>query len=154
MADVSGDGERIRAARIASGLTQAELSRRSGVAQPNISAIERGDVQPRPETIVRLLRATRLRPSELLQLHRDEVVAVVARHKAARPRLFGSAARGEDTPDSDVDLLVGFDDQATLLDLVRMAEELESLLGVHVDVVDDRGDSRVLKRAHEDSVPL
>lgn len=147
-------GDRVRAARLAAGLTQTELSRRSGVAQPNISAIERGDVHPRRETIERLLAASRLRPSAALRRHRDEVIAVVERHRATRPRVFGSAARGDDAAGSDVDLLVSFDDEATLLDLVRMSDELESLLGVHVDVVDDRGDARVLERARDDSVPL
>jgi predicted nucleotidyltransferase len=57
------------------------------------------------------------------------------RHHASRVRLFGSAARGEDRPDSDIDLLVDFDQDSSLFDLMRMARELEALFGRGVDVV-------------------
>jgi uncharacterized protein len=62
-------------------------------------------------------------------------MAIASRHHASRVRLFGSAARGEDRPDSDIDLLVDFDEDSSLFDLVRMSRELETLLGRAVDVV-------------------
>jgi hypothetical protein len=48
-------------------------------------------------------------------------------------------ARGEDQPGSDIDLLVSFDAGATLYDQVAITEDLEALLGVHVDVVSAAG---------------
>jgi uncharacterized protein len=54
-------------------------------------------------------------------------------------RLFGSAARGDDRPDSDIDLLVDFDEDSSLFDLMRMSRELEALLGRAVDVVSAGG---------------
>ena len=47
-----------------------------------------------------------MRPSIALQLHRDSIRGIVLRNGATNPRVFGSAARGEDTEDSDLDLLV------------------------------------------------
>jgi predicted nucleotidyltransferase len=54
-------------------------------------------------------------------------------------RVFGSVARGEGRPGSDIDLLVSFAANATLYDQVALTEELEALRGVHVDVVSDSG---------------
>lgn len=66
-------------------------------------------------------------------------MAVAARHHANRVRLFGSVARGDDKPDSDIDLLVDFDQDSSLFDLMRMTRELEKLLGHPVDVVSVAG---------------
>jgi uncharacterized protein len=66
-------------------------------------------------------------------------MAVAARHHANRVRLFGSVARGDDKPDSDIDLLVDFDQDSSLFDLMRMTRELEELLGHPVDVVSAAG---------------
>ncbi len=51
------------------------------------------------------------------------------------PRLFGSIARGDDEPGSDVDLLVEFTDDASLLDEIGLRLALVDLLQVEVDVV-------------------
>jgi predicted nucleotidyltransferase len=66
-------------------------------------------------------------------------MAIASRHHASRVRLFGSAARGDDRPDSDIDLLVDFDHDSSLFDLMRMSRELEALLGRAVDVVSSGG---------------
>lgn len=87
----------------------------------------------------RILVAAKPRPSTLLREHRAEILALAAANKAGDVRVFGSIARGEDTPDSDIDLLVRFDQGASLFDLVRFAERLEATLGVHVDVLSDNG---------------
>jgi uncharacterized protein len=71
----------------------------------------------------------------LVESRRQQVVAIAARHHGSRVRLFGSVARGDDRPDSDIDLLVDFDEGSSLFDLMRMARELEALLGRSVDVV-------------------
>lgn len=75
----------------------------------------------------------------LVESRREQVMAIAARHHASRVRLFGSAARGEDKPDSDIDLLVDFDQDSSLFDLIRMSRELEALLGRTVDVVSAGG---------------
>jgi predicted nucleotidyltransferase len=75
----------------------------------------------------------------LVESKREQVMAIAARHHASRVRLFGSAARGEDRPDSDIDLLVDFDQDSSLFDLMRMARELEALFGRAVDVVSAGG---------------
>jgi predicted nucleotidyltransferase len=75
----------------------------------------------------------------LVESRREQVMAIASRHHASRVRLFGSAARGEDRPDSDIDLLVDFDQDSSLFDLMRMSRELEALLGRPVDVVSAGG---------------
>lgn len=68
----------------------------------------------------------------LLLKHRDEVLAVAARHRASNVRVFGSVARGEDTEASDIDLLVEID-RPTLIDLIAINQDLGDILG-SVDV--------------------
>lgn len=120
------------------GLSQSELARRSGIAQPNIAAYESGRRIPTASTRERLTAACRPRPAESLAQHRDEVVAVLARHRMSTPRVFGSVARGTDRPGSDLDLMVDAHADLDLLDLVDAASELEELLGVPVDIVTSR----------------
>lgn len=119
-------------------MTQQELAERSGVRQPNIAAYEGGQRTPSQAMLARLLEAARPRPSVLLARYRDEVLRLAARNRATDVRVFGSIARGEDTPDSDVDLLVSFQPGASLLDQAGLIADLEDLLGRHVDVVSDR----------------
>lgn len=76
-----------------------------------------------------------MRPSEALSLHRDAIRRVVAAHRANNPRVFGSVLRGEDTDDSDLDLLVAPTPQTTLLDIGAIRHELLALLGVQVDIL-------------------
>ena len=75
----------------------------------------------------------------LVQAKREQVLAVAARHHGNRVWLFGSVARGDDRPDSDIDLLVEFDRDSSLFDVMRMTKELEELLGHPVDVVSTGG---------------
>jgi len=92
---------------------------------------------------------------ELISNRREEVLRVAARHRARRVRLFGSVVRGEDRPDSDVDFLVDFEPNATLLDLVALKEELEALLGRPADVVTPEGISPFLReRILREAAPL
>ena len=59
-------------------------------------------------------------------------------YKAEIKGIFGSYARGDFGADSDLDLLVDFDDGASLLDLVGLGQYLEEVLGCKVDVVSRR----------------
>ncbi|AYG02153.1 nucleotidyltransferase family protein [Gryllotalpicola protaetiae] len=76
-----------------------------------------------------------MRPSIALAEHRDAVRSVVLSHRASNPRVFGSAARGEDSAESDLDLLIDPGDDTTLFDIGAIRHELLGLLGVPVDVV-------------------
>jgi predicted nucleotidyltransferase len=125
----------IRAERLAAGLSQSQLSQAAGVSQPNLSAYENGRRTPSPDVLHRIQQALRVPLSERVAQHRDEINVLVAAHHATRPRIFGSAARGEDRAGSDVDLLVEFTDEATLLDEVGLRMALTDLLHVEVDVV-------------------
>ncbi len=70
-----------------------------------------------------------------------------ARYGARNVRVFGSAARGDERPGSDLDLLVDLDSGRTLLDLVALKQDLEDLLGRQVDVVTERALSPFIREA-------
>ncbi|MDM7457307.1 MAG: nucleotidyltransferase family protein [Tepidimonas sp.] len=76
-----------------------------------------------------------MRPSLALDLKRIAVREAVSRFHAANPRIFGSVLHGTDREGSDLDLLVDALPGATLLDLGDLQEELQSLLGVRVDLL-------------------
>ena len=72
-----------------------------------------------------------------LQGLRQDILRVAAKHGARNLRVFGSAARGEDRADSDLDLLVEMEPGRSLLDLVALGQDLETLLERKVDVLTD-----------------
>jgi predicted nucleotidyltransferase len=76
-----------------------------------------------------------MRPSVALGLKRSAIRDAVARFRAANPRVFGSTLHGTDQEGSDLDLLVDALPGATLFDLGGLQDELESFLGVPVDVL-------------------
>ena len=76
-----------------------------------------------------------MRPSLLLELKRSAVREAASRFRMANPRVFGSVLRGTDQDGSDLDLLVDALPGATLFDLGGLQVELESLLGIHVDLL-------------------
>ena len=76
---------------------------------------------------------------ERLHAHRDEILRLATEFGARNVRLFGSVARGEDQEGSDVDLLVAWDDRASLTDWVGFQQEVERLLDLRVDVVAEDG---------------
>ena len=80
-----------------------------------------------------------MRIDALLKVHRDEILAIAERHGASNVRVFGSVARGEAGPDSDVDILVDLERGRSLLDHAQLQIDLEALLGRKVDVVTERG---------------
>jgi hypothetical protein len=164
-----------RRARLAAGLTQAELARRAGVTQSVISAYESARREPALSTLARLVEAAgaRLhldleddhRPAKrplpatdrgrLLRRRRQRVLQIAAKHGATDVRLFGSTARGEDGPDSDIDLVVHLGPEVGLFGLARLRRELQEVLGVPVDVVPDDGlEPSVRAAVDRDAVPL
>lgn len=108
-------------------MCQSDLARAARVPQPNRS--------PNSEVVERIEHALAGRMLCRVEQHRDGILALVAEHHAESPRIFGSVARGDDEPGSDLDLLVEFTDEATLLDEVGLRLALSDLLRVEVDIV-------------------
>lgn len=163
----------IRAARTAAGLTQAQLAARAGTSQSAVARYESGAASPSVRTLERLLRAAGQRielasqptetPANLagarmrrLRALRAQIEQAVRRAGARNVRVFGSVARGEDQPDSDVDLLVDFDVRKHgAMPLIRLRRQLGQLLGEHVDLVTaDLLRPEVAARATAEAVPL
>lgn len=90
-----------------------------------------------------------------LRGRREEILGYAASRGARNVRVFGSTARGESGNGSDVDLLVEMESGRSFLDLVGLWQDLEDLLGTHVDVLSDGGLSPHLReRIHAEAVPL
>lgn len=91
----------------------------------------------------------------LVAAHRAEMREVLERHKVKNARLFGSVARGDDHDGSDVDILVDFAPGTGLFTIFRIQDELETILGVPVDLVPDSGlKDRVRVRVQRDLIAL
>jgi len=63
------------------------------------------------------------------------LVSILKKHDADRVGIFGSRARGNDRPDSDLDVLVYFSKVKSLLSLVSIEQELTDTLGIKVDLL-------------------
>jgi uncharacterized protein len=73
---------------------------------------------------------------EILKAYREEILQIAAKYGAYNVRVFGSVARKEAKPDSDVDFLVELEPQRTLLDQIALMQSLEKLLGRKVDITE------------------
>lgn len=167
-------GSLIRDARLHARLSQSELARRAGIAQPVVSAYETGSREPGLAMLQKLLLAAGhqlevsasplpdmakglpdSRMGRRLRRRRRTVLDVCERRGAKNVRLFGSVARGEDTDSSDVDLLVDLDEHVGLIALVGLERELRDLLGVEVDVVPANAlKSGAREQITNDAIPL
>lgn len=130
----------------ASGASQRAIATTAGVSQPFVSQIVAA-------------RRGRFVPSSplgyLLASRRREVLQITERYRCRNLAVFGSVARGDDRPDSDVDLLVDIPDDMGLLTLARMEQEIADALGVPVDVAPARLlKPRVRAAADLDIIPL
>lgn len=76
-----------------------------------------------------------MKPSESLVIHRQEIRRVVEQNRAFNPRVFGSVLHGSDRDGSDLDLLIDPAPDATLMDIARIQNRLQKLLGIPVDVL-------------------
>ncbi|WP_199184017.1 helix-turn-helix domain-containing protein [Cryobacterium sp. Y57] len=155
-------------ARLGAGLTQAQLGRSAGVTQSVISAYEAGKRDPAMSTLQRLVRASGFqldltltpRPTlsphqKILATHRDELVSRLAELGASNVRVFRSVARGDDTANSDVHLLVDLDVGVGLFGLARLQSESERILGVPVVIVPaDSLKPRIAHKVMTESRPL
>ncbi len=93
-----------------------------------------------------------MRPSIAYRQHRDAIRQIVERHHARNPRIFGSVLHGQDTHNSDLDILVDTTEETSLFDIGAIRSELTELLGVEVDVLTpaslpDRWKTEVLNEA-------
>jgi predicted nucleotidyltransferase len=92
---------------------------------------------------------------ELLREKREDILHLAIRHGARNVRLFGSVARGDAGPQSDVDFLVRLDPGTTLLDHAALVRELKLLLGIDVQVVSEKAlRERIKDRVMQEAVPL
>lgn len=82
---------------------------------------------------------------ELLQKKKEQIYAIAARHGAINVRVFGSVARGEDSEESDIDLLVTMKPDRSLYDLIGLQQDIEKLMGRKTDVVTEKSLNRYLK---------
>jgi len=109
----------------AAGMSQREIARAVNRSQPEVARL------------LRFFPASER--GSLLAKRRREVIDLAAQHGFRNLRVFGSVARGEDGPESDIDLLVTLPNGASLFDIGALEAELAVLLGERVDLVPDGG---------------
>jgi predicted nucleotidyltransferase len=128
-------------------MTQTDMGRAAGLSQSVVSAYESGRREPSFEQLRRLVAATGQTLTVTLtspdassgrlahvQANRDALVAELAARGAHDVRVFGSVARGDDGPQSDIDLLVDLDPDVGLFGLAAMRTAAEGILGAPVDI--------------------
>lgn len=164
-------GELIRDARTRAKLSQAALAERAKTSQPAIARYEAGAASPSFGTLERIIaasgsslvlsaprRRSQTRPPSsgrrmaLIRRLRNRLQAAAERRGVRDLRVFGSVARGDETPESDIDFLVDLDPGRTLLDLIGFQQDAEDILGTGVDValarmMKDRVRARALREA-------
>jgi len=92
---------------------------------------------------------------ELRRFRRDEILRIAAKHGARNVRVFGSLARGDSSPASDIDLLVDMDPGRSLMDLGGLLMDIQEVLDLRVDVAtEDMLRPNVREKALRDAVPL
>lgn len=162
-------GARVAAARRARGLTQTALGRAAGLDRTALSKVEHGRRSVGSLELARIARAlgrpvewfladgaaAGKRPLLELRRRRGEIAQIAASHGADAIRVFGSVARGDARPDSDVDLLVRMQRGRGLFDQAALLADLRELLGREVDVVTDEGlRAAIRERVLREAVPL
>jgi len=83
----------------------------------------------------------------MVQFDDGALAEICRRNQVARLRVFGSASRGEERPESDIDMLVDFATPIGFFELIRLEDELEAFFGRAVDVVTEPGLSPDLRHA-------
>jgi predicted nucleotidyltransferase len=157
----------LKSCRLKAGLSQVDLSRMAGVPQSTISMYERGVREPTVASLQSLLGAMGLDlvasprsvapvPSlAFVRAHATHMKELVAARGLSRLTLFGSVARGEATPSSDIDLGVSVPTGVGLYALVGLQRELSDLVGYEVDLVPFEGmKPRVKAQIERDGIEL
>jgi len=92
---------------------------------------------------------------EMIGEKREAILRLAAQYGASNVRVFGSVARGEARPDSDIDFLVSFPEDKSIFDLVGLWLDIKELMGREVSVVADSIDDKpFLKRILKDALSL
>jgi len=92
---------------------------------------------------------------ELQTGKRAAILALAQRHGASNVRIFGSVARGQELPGSDLDILIDLDPGRNLFDMGGLLEDLRELLNSRVDLVEARSlHPRIRARILAEAVPL
>jgi len=169
----------IRRARRGANLTQAALAERAATSQPALARYESGASLPSLPTLERLLlgcgRRLELRTARAadssatptsvrgqlgpsaraLRQHRRRLLGAARERGVRKIRVFGSLARGEMRPGSDVDLLVELEPRRTLVDLAAFRREAQEILGMPVDVATpDMLKTRIRAEVLAEALPL
>lgn len=87
-----------------------------------------------------------MKAQDIIRERREDILRVASLRGAHNVRVFGSAARGEDTESSDIDFLVTMEPGRSLLDKAGLLTDLQELLGRKVDVVSDDAIYWLLRR--------
>lgn len=158
--------EELDRVRVSRGESKADVARATGLGEPAVRRLF-SDRRANPTIRTLDLVATHLgvritieqspvsRPAPTMVELRsmvDIIEGIVTRHGGGNVRVFGSVARGDARPDSDVDLLIDMPPGTGLLALGALEDELSSALGRKVDVV--TSGHRGMKHIHDDAVPL
>lgn len=158
--------EELDQARRARGESKAEVARGAGLGEPAVRRLfSDRHANPTVKTLEAVAEHLGLRlglerrpgapttPTLAeLQAKQDAIERIVKAHGGRNVRVFGSVARGDARPGSDVDLLVEVGPGTGLLELGAMEDELEEALGRRVDVVTS-GHGR-MQHIHDEAVPL
>lgn len=92
---------------------------------------------------------------DIVLKRRNEIVRIAERYGASAVRVFGSVARGKNSPESDLDIVVRMEDDRSLVDHAALIRELEEMLGCPVDVVlEDMLDERIKQRVLSEAVSI
>jgi uncharacterized protein len=169
----------LRRVRKQAGLSQVDLASLAGTSQPALARYETGAAIPALPTLERLLSACgrQLRietppiaehgpqassvrgqigsHAERLRLRRRPLLDSAQRNGVTKLRVFGSIARGEATPGSDVDLLVDLKPGRTLIDLAGFRREATEILETPVDVATpDMLKERIREEVLAEALPI
>jgi hypothetical protein len=92
---------------------------------------------------------------EDLLMNKDKIMQIAAIRGVRNIRIFGSVIRGEERPDSDIDLLIELDPERSLIDHIGFIQDLNDILKCKVDVVTEKGLNRYLRdQVMQEAVPL
>lgn len=144
----------IKAAREDLGISQAELAERAGTSQSALAAIESGKRKVSESLLQRLMKAADVRPSIPLAVNADVIRNLAASFGLSDVRVFGSVVRGDDTSDSDVDVLARFDRTVPFFTMRGFPARVEEVIGFPVDLVLDDSSSPTIDEIRRTAVPL
>ena len=125
----------------AAGLTQRQIAQAVGRSQPEVS---------------RLLRFHSITPrGRALMTHRRQILRVLREHACTKPMVFGSVATGNDTDESDIDLLVTFPSPPSLMAIARLERKLSATLNYDVDITPANNlPTHFAQRIQQEAVPI